>query len=40
MVAIGSQDADRYHPKIGTVYLARLGEIVSKTLEVLSEPGF
>jgi len=40
LLAIGSQDADRYHPKIGTVYLARLGEIVSKTLEVLSEPGF
>ena len=40
LLAIGSQDPVRYHPEIGTVYLSRLGEIVSKTLEVLSEPGF
>lgn len=40
LLAIGSGDPDRYHPEIGTDYLSRLGEIVSKTLEVLSEPGF
>lgn len=40
LLAIGSPDAERYHPEMGTDYLSRLGEIVSKTLEVLSEPGF
>ena len=40
ILAIGSQDEHRFHPGMGTDYLARLGEIVSKTLEVVSEPGF
>jgi uncharacterized protein YigA (DUF484 family) len=40
LLAIGSYDEHRFHPDMGTDYLARLGEIVSKTLEVVSEPGF
>ncbi len=40
VLAIGSQNKDRFHPGMGTDYLTRLGEIVSKTLEVVSEPGF
>lgn len=40
LLAIGSYDNDRFHPGMGTEYLTRLGEIVSKTLEVVSEPGF
>jgi uncharacterized protein YigA (DUF484 family) len=40
LLAIGSLSADRFHPGMGTEYLTRLGEIVSKTLEVVSEPGF
>ncbi|PLY12427.1 MAG: DUF484 domain-containing protein [Sedimenticola sp.] len=40
ILAIGSKDPHRFHPGMGTDYLARLGEIVSKTLEVVSEPGF
>ncbi|MCG8426056.1 MAG: DUF484 family protein [Chromatiales bacterium] len=40
ILAIGSRDEHRFHPGMGTDYLARLGEIVSKTLEVVSEPGF
>ncbi|MEJ1354221.1 MAG: DUF484 family protein [Candidatus Sedimenticola sp. (ex Thyasira tokunagai)] len=40
VLAIGSQSEHRFHPGMGTDYLARLGEIVSKTLEVVSEPGF
>ena len=40
VLAIGSADARRFQPNLGTDYLTRLGEIVSKTLEVVSEPGF
>jgi uncharacterized protein YigA (DUF484 family) len=40
VLAIGSTDARRFQPNLGTDYLARMGEIVSKTLEVVSEPGF
>ena len=40
LLAIGSQDPERYRPGMATDYLARMGEIVGKTLEVLSEPGF
>ncbi|MES9843539.1 MAG: DUF484 family protein [Candidatus Sedimenticola sp. PURPLELP] len=40
LLAIGSQSEHRFHPGMGTDYLARLGEIISKTLEVVSEPGF
>ena len=40
LLAFGSTNANRFHPGMGTEYLTRLGEIVSKTLEVVSEPGF
>lgn len=40
VLAIGSQSEQRFHPGMGTDYLSRLGEVVSKTLEVVSEPGF
>lgn len=39
LLAIGSHSEHRFHPGMGTDYLVRLGEIVSKTLEVVSEPG-
>lgn len=39
ILAIGSHSEHRFHPGMGTDYLIRLGEIVSKTLEVVSEPG-
>jgi len=40
LLAFGSTSQHRFHPDMGTEYLTRLGEIVSKTLEVVSEPGF
>ncbi|MES9955837.1 MAG: DUF484 family protein [Sedimenticola sp.] len=40
LLAIGSQSEHRFHPGMGTSYLSRLGEVISKTLEVVSEPGF
>lgn len=40
LLAFGSTNQHRFHPGMGTEYLTRLGEIVSKTLEVVSEPGF
>jgi len=40
VLAIGSQDKNRFHPDMGTEYLGRLGEIISKALEVVLEPGF
>jgi len=40
VLAIGSQDQNRFQPDMGTEYLGRLGEIISKTLEVVLEPGF
>ncbi|OOZ36096.1 DUF484 family protein [Solemya velesiana gill symbiont] len=40
LLAIGSHSEHRFHPGMGTDYLSRLGEIISKTLEVVSEPGF
>ena len=40
ILAIGSHSEHRFHPGMGTNYLSRLGEIVSKTLVVVSEPGF
>ncbi len=40
ILAIGSHSEHRFHPGMGTSYLTRLGEIVSKTLVVVSEPGF
>lgn len=39
LLAFGSYGEHRFHPEMGTEYLTRLGEIVSKTLEVVSEPG-
>lgn len=39
LLAFGSNSDHRFHPEMGTEYLTRLGEIVSKTLEVVSEPG-
>jgi uncharacterized protein YigA (DUF484 family) len=39
VLAIGSGDQQRFHPHMGTEYLTRLGEIISKTLEVVSEQG-
>ncbi|MCB1857451.1 MAG: DUF484 family protein [Gammaproteobacteria bacterium] len=39
LLAFGSYNKDRFHPDMGTEYLTRLGEIVSKSLEVVSEPG-
>jgi hypothetical protein len=40
LLAFGSYSRHRFNPEMGTEYLTRLGEIVSKTLEVVSEPGF
>jgi len=35
LLAIGSQDAERFHPAMGTLFLAHLGELVSKRLASL-----
>jgi uncharacterized protein len=37
VLAIGSADADRFRPEMGTDFLDRLGEIVSQRLAVLRE---
>lgn len=34
MLAVGSVDAQRFHPEQGTVFLTQLGELVSRTLRV------
>jgi len=39
VLAIGSRDAERFHAGKGTHFLARLGEVVSHTLQVVSVPG-
>lgn len=39
VLAIGSRDEGRFHAGKGTHFLARLGEIVSRTLQVVSVPG-
>ena len=39
ILAIGSRDPDRFHPGKGTDFLRRLGEVVSRTLQVMAEPG-
>jgi uncharacterized protein YigA (DUF484 family) len=39
VLAIGSRDPERFHAGKGTHFLARLGEIVSRTLQVVSVPG-
>lgn len=40
LLAFGSHTEQRFHPGIGTDYLNRLGEVVSKALQVVLEPGF
>lgn len=40
LLAFGSQTEHRFHPGMGTDYLTRLGEVVSKALQVVLEPGF
>ena len=40
VLAIGSTDTDRFSADMGTEYLGRLGEVISRTLEVVLEPGF
>lgn len=39
LLAIGSSDENRFHSDMGTDYLQRLGEVIARTLEVVSEPG-
>ncbi len=39
MLAIGSTDERRFEPDMGTDFLSRLGELVSKRLEIVSGPG-
>jgi uncharacterized protein YigA (DUF484 family) len=39
VLAIGSTDAERFHPDMGTEFLVRLAEIVSHKLQVVSLPG-
>jgi uncharacterized protein YigA (DUF484 family) len=39
VLAIGSRDPERFHVGKGTHFLARLGEVVSHTLQVVSVPG-
>ena len=34
MLAVGSVDAQRFHPEQGTVFLAQMGELVSRALRV------
>ena len=37
VLALGSRDAERFHPGMGTVYLARLGELLSRALAAAPE---
>ena len=39
MLAIGSNDEERFHCDMSTEFLSRLGEVVSQRLEMVSEPG-
>jgi len=39
VLAIGSRDPERFHAGMGTHFLSRLGDIVSRTLQVVSVPG-
>lgn len=39
MLAIGSHDRNRFHANKGTDFLIRLGDIVGRTLQVVSLPG-
>lgn len=38
LLAIGSKDENRFHPAMGSLFLAHLGELVSKRLESLQQP--
>ncbi|MCP4126655.1 MAG: DUF484 family protein [Gammaproteobacteria bacterium] len=40
LLAIGSTSKERFCDDMGTEYLSRLGEVISRTLEVVLEPGF
>jgi len=40
VLAIGSTSETRFCTDMGTEYLQRLGEVISRTLEVVLEPGF
>ncbi len=40
LLAIGSTSQERFCADMGTEYLSRLGEVISRTLEVVLEPGF
>ncbi len=40
VLAIGSTSESRFCEDMGTEYLQRLGEVISRTLEVVLEPGF
>ncbi len=39
IMAIGSSDGQRFQQDMGTDFLSRLGELVSRRLEAVSEPG-
>ncbi|EGV50304.1 hypothetical protein QQ73_13195 [Candidatus Endoriftia persephone str. Guaymas] len=39
LLAIGSRDADRFAPHHGTDFLARLGDVIGRTLQAVSLPG-
>jgi len=39
VLAVGSNDAARFHPDMGTEFLLRLAEVVSRKLQAVSLPG-
>jgi uncharacterized protein YigA (DUF484 family) len=39
LLAIGSQDASRFHPGMGTLFLTHLGELIGLLLARYLEPG-
>ncbi|MBL8433261.1 MAG: DUF484 family protein, partial [Dechloromonas sp.] len=38
MLALGSEDARRFYPEMGTLYLERIGEMVSAALIRVAKP--
>jgi hypothetical protein len=38
MLALGSEDSKRFYPEMGTLYLERIGEMVSAALTRVSKP--
>lgn len=38
MIAIGSEDPQRFHPSMGTMFLTNLGDIVSRTIKTHLSP--